>query len=148
MKLNNKGKSVVFATLSVFLYSLPLIGLAIIKSDELFKSTETALSAFSIIILLFFFFFAKKVVKSVCKVLTPLGFGSLLMFFISLGLRSFLDDLFIISLASLIGSILAWTPFQISVIFGNNIEDGNGNPLPTITVKTAVGKFFGGSLVE
>ena len=79
MKLNNKGKGVAFAALSIFLYAIPLIVLAIIKRDELFKTGETALSSLSIIMLLFFIVYAKKVVKSFCKILTPLGFGSLVI---------------------------------------------------------------------
>ena len=135
MKLNNKGKGVAFATLSILAYAIPLIILAIIKHDKLFKTTETALTSLSTIMLLFFVVYAKKVVKTFCKVLTPLGFGSLVILLVSLGLQSFLDDLTLISIASLVGSIVAWYPYQIATIYTENAVDKDGNIKPTMSLR-------------
>lgn len=148
MKLNNKGKGVAFATLSICLYAIPLIILGIIKRDELFKTSETALSSLSVVMILFFCFFAKKVVKSFCKALTPLGFGSLVVLLVALGLKSFLDDLVTISLASIIGSVLAWYPYQIGGIFTQNEKDANGNEKAPLSFKQANAQLFSISLFE
>jgi FtsH-binding integral membrane protein len=147
-KLNNKGKGIAFAILSIFIYSIPLVVLAILNHDRLFKTTETALTTFSVVGLLFFLFFAKKVVKGFCKVLTPFGFGSLVVMIISLGIKSFLDDLFIISVYSVIGSIMAWIPYQIGQVFNDNTEEKDGKPPKTLTVKQAFDKAMGSSIFE
>lgn len=148
MKLNNKGKGVAFATLSILVYAIPLIILAVIKRDELFKTTETALSSLSVIMLLFFIIYAKKVVKSFCKVLTPLGFGSLVILLVSLGLKSFLDDLTLIAIASIVGSIIAWYPYQIATIYNENILDKDGNELQTLTLQEANAKLLSLNIIE
>lgn len=142
--LTNQGKAFCFAFLSILLYSIPLIVLAIIKSDDLFKTTETALSFFSVVLLLCFIFFAKRVVKSLCKALTPLGFGSIIILLVSLGLKSFLDDLSLIAVASLIGACLSWYPYQIFIIYNKVAynEDGTVKKSETLTFKEAHNQLF------
>ena len=147
-KLSNKGKGIAFAVLSIFMYSIPLLILALVNLDRLVKTPETALTTFSIIVLLFFFFFAKKVVKGFCKVLTPLGFGSIVVFFIALALNNILADLVTISIYSLIGSVLAWVPYQISVVFVENSVEVNGKKPENMTIRQACTKMLGQSLLD
>lgn len=148
MKLNNKGKGVAYATLSILLYSIPLIILGVIKREDLFTTAETSLTSLSVTMLIFFVVFAKKVVKGFCKALTPLGFGSLIVLLVSLGLKAFLDDLSLIATASLVGSILAWYPYQIAQVFSANNLDANGNEKAPLSFKQANAKLFSISLTE
>lgn len=135
-KLTNQGKSIVWGAAAIAIYAVPLVILAIVKRDKLFTSGETALTFFSIMLIIFFIAFAKKVVKALCKVLTPLGFGSLIVLLVSIGLRALMDDLFIISLASFCGAVAAWYPYQIAGVYSRNAYDQNGN------VKKTVGLSF------
>lgn len=148
MRLNNKGKGIVFAILSIFLYSIPLVVLAIINKDRLLNSPKTTLTTFSIVGLLFFFFFAKKVVKGFCKVLTPLGFGSIVVLLVSLALNNVLSDLVTISTYSLIGSVLAWIPYQISAVFVEYSAKNHEKETEPLTVKQACVKMFGQSIFD
>lgn len=147
-KLNNKGKGIAFAILSIIAYCIPLIILAILNKEKLITSPQTALTTFSVLALVFFFFFARKILKSFCKILTPLGFGSLILLLFSLALDSLLADLVMISAYSLIGSVLAWVPYQIGQVFLENSKAENGETPKTLTVKEACVKMFGQSIFD
>lgn len=143
-KLTNQGRAVLFAALAVILYIIPFGVLIAFKWDSVFKSTKAALSLFSVTVLLFIFFFVKKVVKTLCKLLTPVGFGSLLVLIISFAISSYLQDLTIIATASVIGSVLAWYPYQISAIYSKYSKDENGDVIKAAAMdfKTANDKLF------
>ena len=148
-KLTNQGKAFMWGAAAIAIYAVPLLILAIIKKDKLFMQGETALTFFSIILIIFFIAFAKKVVKALCKVLTPLGFGSLVVLVVSLGLRALMDDLFLISLASLCGAVAAWYPYQLAGVYNRNAYDQNGDVKKTVglSFKEANEKLFQISLV-
>ena len=131
------------------MYAVPLIVLAIIKRDKLFMNGETALTFFSIMLIVFFIAFAKKIVKALTKVLTPLGFGSLIVLIVAVGLRSLMDDLVVIALASLCGAVAAWFPYQIAAVYSRNAYDANGNVLRTVGMpfKEACRKLFQISII-
>lgn len=143
-KLTNQGRAVLFAVLAVILYIIPFGVLIGFKWDSVFKSTKAALSLFSVTVLLFIFFFVKKVVKTLCKLLTPIGFGSLLVLIISFAISSYLQDLTIIATASVIGSVLAWYSYQISSIYSKYSKDENGDVIKAAAMdfKTANDKLF------
>ena len=148
-KLTNQGKSFVWGAAAIALYAVPLIVLAIIKRDKLFMNGETALTFFSIMLIVFFIAFAKKIVKALTKVLTPLGFGSLIVLIVAVGLRSLMDDLVVIALASLCGAVAAWFPYQIAAVYSRNAYDANGNVLRTVgmSFKEACRKLFQISII-
>ena len=148
-KLTNQGKSFVWGAAAIALYAVPLISLAIVKRDKLFMNGETALTFFSIMLIVFFIAFAKKIVKALTKVLTPLGFGSLVVLLVAVGLRSLMDDLYLIALASLLGSVAAWFPYQIAAVYSRNAYDQNGDVIRTagFSFKIACRKLFQISII-
>lgn len=149
-RLTNQGLSLVWGAVALFAYAAPLISVAIVKRDKIFANGTTALTFFSVVLIVLFVIFAKKIVKRICKVLTPLWFGSLVFLLVVLGLRSLLDDLYIIALASLIGSIIAWYPYQLAGVYNKRAYDENGDVIKTrgLTFKEANAKLFQISIVE
>lgn len=148
-KLTNQGKAFMWGAAAIAIYAVPLVVLAIIKRDKLFTSGETALTFFSLMLIIFFIAFAKKIIKAICKVLTPLGFGSLIVLIVSLGLRAMMDDIFIISLASLCGAVAAWYPYQLAGVYNRNAYDQNGDVKKTVglSFKEANEKLFQISII-
>ena len=142
-KRTNRAKAVGFAVIALICYLIPLVIMAIYNRDKLFKDTGTSLTFFSIIAIVFTIFFAKKLVKQICGVITVAGFASLVMVILSIALKSFMDDLFIISLASLVGAVLAWYPTQVATTFNTYAKDENGRPKADMTVKDVNNILFG-----
>ena len=143
-KLTNQGKAVVSAAIAVILYLIPFGVLIVFKWDSVFKSPHAALSLFSITALLFVFFFVKKLVRTLCRLLTPVGFGSLMVLLVSLAINSYLKDLTIIATAGVIGSVLAWYPYQLASVFSKHSRDENGNVIKAagMDLKTANDRLF------
>ena len=149
-KLTNQGKSFIWGTTAIFLYTVPLVALAIIKRDKLFANGETVLSFFSILLIVFFIAFVKKIVKALIKILTPLGFGSIVVLLVAFGLRSLMDDLYLIALVSLLGSVAAWFPYKIAAFYYQNAYDEDRNVKRTVgmTFKEVCDKLFQISLIR
>lgn len=143
-KLTNQGKAVISAAIAVVLYLIPIGVLVAFKWDSVLKSPHAALSLFSVTVLLFVFFFLKKVVKTLCKLLTPVGFGSLVVLLVSLAINSYLNDLTIIATASVIGSVLAWYPYQLAAVYSRYSRDEHGDVIKAagMDFKTANDKLF------
>lgn len=143
-KLTNQGKAVVSAAIAVILYLIPFGVLIAFKWDSVLKSPHAALSLFSITALLFVFFFVKKLVRTLCRLLTPVGFGSLMVLLVSLAINSYLKDLTIIATASVIGSVFAWYPYQLASVFSKHSRDENGNVIKAagMDFKTANDSLF------
>lgn len=139
----NRAKALGFAVISLLLYLTPLIILAIYNREKLFKDASTGLTFFSVLIIIFALVFAKKLVKQVCGVITIAGFVSLVMLILSVAIKSFVDDLFIISVASLIGSVLAWYPTRIATVFNDFSKDDSGKLRADLTVKDVNNIIFG-----
>lgn len=145
-KYSNRLKAIAFGAIAFVLYIIPLTVLVILNSDRIFKNTGTSLTFFSIIIIVFVLFFAKKLVKKICGIVTIAGFASLIMLILSVALKSFLDDLFIISIASLIGSVLAWYPTRVAQAFSEYDKDENGRLRADLTLKDINSIIFGISI--
>lgn len=141
--LTNKGKGVLWYALAVLLYAIPLIVLAIINKDKLFKNAETGLTFFSVAIILAFVIFAKKIVKKICAITTVGVFGSLVVLIISVALKNFVGDIYYIALASLIGALLAWYPTQIGRVFNQYALNEDGSLRNDLTFKQANKLLFG-----
>lgn len=141
--LTNKGKSVIFSVLAVVLYAIPLVVMAIINKDKLFKNAETSLTFLSVGLIIAFVLFAKKVVKKICNITTIGVFGSLVVLIVSLALKNFLDEIYLISLTSLIGALIAWYPTQISRVYNKYALTDDGKPRNDITFKQANKLLFG-----
>lgn len=141
--VSNKAKAVAFGAIAFVLYLIPLAILAIYNRDKLFKDSSTSLTFFSILIIVFIIFFAKKLVKRICGVVTIAGFASLVMVILSVALKSFMDDLFMISVCSLIGAVLAWYPTRIAGVFSEYAKDQNGKLRADLTVKDVNNIIFG-----
>lgn len=142
-KATNRAKALAFALIALLCYLIPLVIMAIYNRDKLFKDTGTSLTFFSILIIVFFVFFAKKLVKQICGVITVAGFVSLVMVILSVALKSFMDDLLTISLASLVGAILSWYPTRIAGTFNDFAKDDNGKLRSDLTVKDVNNIIFG-----
>lgn len=143
-KLTNQGYALVWGIASVIAYALPVATIAIIERDRFFKDVGTSLTIVAILAIVCFLVFAKKLVKRLTKVLTPLWFGSLIVLAISLGIRSIANDLLLLSIVSLIASVLAWFPFQIAGVYADRSRDVNGDVIRAkgMPFKEAVGKLF------
>lgn len=139
----NRAKALLFGFVAVLLYLIPLVVLAILNWERLTENKGTGLTLFSVLIIVFFLFFAKKLVKQICGVITIAGFASLVMIILSLILKSFMDDLFIISIASLIGAVLAWYPTQVATVFNDFAKDDKGNLRSDLNLKTVNNVIFG-----
>ena len=140
-KLTNQGKAAVYATVALLLYIVPFIIVMIYHREKIFKSPKAALSLFSITALCFVLFFLKNLVKTLCKILTPIGFGSLIALLVSLALTSYLT---LIATASVIGSVLAWYPYQLAATYSRHSKDENGDVIKAagMDFKTANDKLF------
>lgn len=143
-KLTNQGKAAVYAAIALLLYIVPFIIVMIYHREKIFKSPKAALSLFSITALCFVLFFLKNLVKTLCKILTPIGFGSMIALLISLALTSYLTDLTLIATASVIGSVLAWYPYQLAATYSRHSKDENGDVIKAVGMdfKTANDKLF------
>lgn len=143
-RLTNHGYEVIFRLLTIIVYIIPLAILAITQKDKLFKDGKTSITAFSLLLIIFALFFCKKAVHKLCKLFSPMFFGSVIALVISLGIRSFTSDLVLVSLVSAVGSAAAWLPYQLSLIYSRNAYDDKGNPVkePGMSVKEALSKFF------
>ena len=140
---SNRAKAICFGAIALILYLIPLTVLAIYNWDRLFVDKGTGLTLFAVLIIIFFLFFAKKLVKQICGVITLAGFASLIMLIVSLVIKTFVDDLFIISVASLIGAVLAWYPTQVATVFNDFSKDDKGNLRSDLDVKTVNNIIFG-----
>lgn len=143
-KLTNQGKAAVYAAIAVLLYLIPFAVVLIYNREKVFKTPQAALSLFSITAILFVLFFVKKLVKTLCEILTPIGFGSLIALLVSMALTSYLTDLTLIATASVIGSALAWYPYQIAATYSRYSKDGNGDVIKAagMDFKTVNDKLF------
>ncbi len=139
----NRAKALLFGAIALLLYLIPLGVLAFNNRERLFANKGTGLTLFSLLIIIFILFFAKKLVKQICGVITLAGFASLIMLIISLIIKSFMDDLFIISVASLVGAILAWYPTRVATVFIDFSKDDKGNLRSDLTLKTVNNIIFG-----
>lgn len=149
-KMTNQGKALFWSLIAIFVFVAPLAALAIKNSDKLLKTPETTLTFFSIALIVLFLVFAKKVIKALCKVLTAPFFGCLVGFLICLGLKALTSDLTLIFAAGLLGSALAWAPFQIAGLYNKCAEEdkANGNRVAGYTLKELLAKFFTFSVEE
>lgn len=143
-KLTNQGKSWVCAVLTFVLYCIPFAVLVIMYNDKIFKNTTNQLTLFSILIIVFCLIFAKKVVKKLAFAFTPLLFGSVIGLVIVCGLQCFFDDLRLILFTSCVGSVLAWYPYQLTVVYNKHAFDEKGDVVRTtgLTLKQANSKIF------
>lgn len=139
----NRAKSIFFALLACVAYSIPLIICAIINSEKLFKDTGTSLTFFSVLLIIFFIIFAKKLVKKICGAVTVVGFASIVMLILSVAVRNLVDQLYIISIASVIGAVLAWLPTQIATVFSKYSKDNKGVLKADLTLKDVLQQLFG-----
>lgn len=139
----NRAKALLFGAIALLLYLIPLGALALYNRERLFADKGTGLTLFSLIIIIFILFFAKKLVKQICGVITVAGFASLIMLIVSLVIKTFVDDLFIISVASLIGAVLAWYPTKVATVFIDFSQDDKGNLRSDLTLKTVNNIIFG-----
>lgn len=142
-KYSNRAKAILFTGIALLLYLIPLVILAIINRERLFKEAGTSLTLFSILIIIFFVIFAKKLVKQICGVITVAGFASIVMLLLSVAIRSFVDDLFMISIVSLIGAVLAWYPTRVAQTFNEFAKDENGKLRADLTLKEVNNILFG-----
>lgn len=149
-KSTNQGKAVFWGGIAVVIYAIPLIVLAILKSDQLFSTPGTGLTFFSVAILFCFVLFAKKVVSALTKVFTKIGFWSIFFFLIVLAIQSFVNMLVSVAIANLCSAVLAWYPMQISGIYNQYAYDENGEVLTDrgMTFKEANAKFLNISFTE
>ena len=143
-KLTNQGWSFVWALIAFFAYAIPVTIIAIIEKDRFFADVGTSLTLVSIIAIVLFLVFCKKLVKRICGFLTPLWFGSLVILFISIGIKKIAQDLELIAITSLVASVIAWFPFQMASVYGDRAKDQNGDVIREegMPFKVAVGKLF------
>lgn len=142
-KYSNRAKAILFTGIALLLYLIPLTILAILNRERLFKEAGTSLTFFSILIIIFFVIFAKKLVKQICGIITVAGFASIVMLLLSVAIRSFVDDLFMISVVSLIGAVLAWYPTRVAQTFNEFAKDENGKLRADLTLKEVNNILFG-----
>lgn len=142
-KATNRAKALLFGAIALLLYLIPLTVLAIYNRERLFADKGAGLTFFSILIIIFFIFFAKKLVKQICGVITIAGFVSLVMVVLSVALKSFMDDLYVISLASLIGAVLSWYPTRVASTFSTYAKNEDGSLRSDLTVKDVNNIIFG-----
>lgn len=128
-KLTNRGYELLFRAAAIVTYAIPLIVVAIINRGRLLNSPRTTLTFFSLMLIIFFVVFAKKTIKRICKSVTPLLFGSIIAIILSLGIRSFANDIVVVAFASAIGAVCAWYPYQLSEVYARNAYDDKGNPI-------------------
>lgn len=139
----NRAKAIFFAFLSCVAYLIPLIICAIINSEKLFKDTGTSLTFFSVLSIIFFIIFAKKLVKKICGVITVVGFASLVMLILSVAVRNLIDQLYVISIASLIGACLSWLPTRIATEYNKNAKDDKGGLRADLRLADVMHNIFG-----
>lgn len=139
----NRAKALLAGAIALALYLIPLVVLAIIYRDRLFKNTGSSLTLFSVLIIVFVIVFAKKLVKQICGVITVAGFASIILLLVSLAIRSFVDDLFTIALGSIIGSILAWYPTKVAQVFSEQSKTEDGKLRADLTLKGVNDVLFG-----
>lgn len=149
-KSTNQGKALIWGGVAVLLYAIPLIALAFLKADQLFKTTGTGLTFFSIAILFCFVIFAKKVVESLTKIFTKIGFWSIFFLLLVLAIQSFVNTLLSVAIANFLSAVVAWYPLQISGIYNKFAYDENGEVDTDrgMTFKEANTKLFNLSLTE
>lgn len=147
-KYSNKAKAILFTSIALLLYLIPIVVIAIINKDRLFKETGTSLTFFSVLCLVFFLIFAKKLVKQICGVITIAGFASIVMLVLSLAIKSLVDNLMLISIASIIGATLAWYPTKVAQIFSECSKDQNGMLRADLTFRDVNNVLFGISAEE
>lgn len=139
----NRAKAILFAIIAGVAYAIPLAICAIINSEKLFKDTGTSLTFFSVLLIIFFVIFAKKLVKKICGAVTVIGFASIVMLILSVAVRNLIDQLYIISIASVIGAVLAWLPTQIATVFAKYSKDDKGALKADLTLKDVLQQLFG-----
>lgn len=139
----NRAKAFLFGLIAGLFYIIPLVITAIINGEKLFKDTGTSLTFFSVLLIIFFVIFAKKLVKKICGAVTIVGFTSIIMLVLSIAIKNIVDQLFIISVASVIGSVLAWLPTRIANEFFKNAKADNGDLRADLSVKQVLHNIFG-----
>lgn len=144
----NRAKAWGFTAIAVGCYALPLIVLACVRHDELFKDSGTSLSFFAMLLIVFFLVFCRKAIKRICEVTTVAGFTSAIILVVSLTCQGLFDNLFIISVCSIIGAVLAWYPTQIARIFSKHAMTDDGKLRTDLTVKQANILLFGLKIEE
>ena len=134
--MTNKTRSLIFAILSVICYGIPLLIYAFLNKEVFFAEPTTSLTIFAVVGIIILLIFAKKIVSSICSVISPGIFFPLIAMFICFALGDFLTTLFSIFKWAFVGGVCAWYPYQIMRVYEQFAYNQDG------TLNTAKGLSF------